>query len=654
MGVLNFEFFRFFPILQIVARTITLTKTTMKLRKLLLPALLFCCMAVQGKEYHVSMKGNDNNDGSEKAPFRTIQAAAQAAYAGDVITVQAGTYRERIDPPRGGSGEENRIVYRAAPGQKVEIKGSEIIKNWEKVGNGVWKVTIPNSFFGDYNPYEDPIYGDWFGDRGRIHHTGEVFLNGKSLYEKETLEKVENPEIHKPSKDPEGSLYTWYCETDKENTTIWANFHKYDPNKELIEISTRNTCFYPSNPGVNYLTISGFDISQAATQWGAPTAEQVGMVATHWNKGWIIENNVIHDSKCSGITLGKEHGTGHNSWLAEPDIDGAIAYIEVTFRTLKNGWNKENIGGHIVRNNEIFNCEQTGICGSMGCAFSLIENNHIHHIWTKRQFDGAEIGGIKFHAAVDVRIRNNRIHNALRGVWIDWMNQGGRISQNLFYDNDGEDVFIEISHGPFLVDNNIMGSRIFHVNDSHSSAFVHNTILGVSNCFPDPSRYTPYFPPHSTEIIGLSNVLGGDDTHMNNLFIPAYTHEKEYNPIRYSDKTQYKLVNEGNVYCGLAQPAKNEKGGTVLPDVDAKARIAEEKDGVYLEFNMKDIDRAKSTLVTTERLGKSKITKQHYENPDGTPITFDKDYFGQQRSTTNPTPGAIESLKDGQVRIKVW
>ena len=125
------------------------------------------------------------------------------------------------------------------------------------------------------------------------------------------------------------------------------------------------------------------------------------MVATHWNKGWIIENNVISDSKCSGITLGKERGTGHNVWSADQGNiynDGNIHYIEVVFRVLRNGWNKENIGSHIVRNNVIRNCEQTGICGSMGAAFSIIENNHIYNIWSKRQFDGAEIGGIKFHA----------------------------------------------------------------------------------------------------------------------------------------------------------------------------------------------------------------------------------------------------------------
>jgi|GEM_PF-6392657 len=56
----------------------------------------------------------------------------------------------------------------------------------------VWKVTIPNAFFGDYNPYQDSIDGDWFLNKGRLPHTDEVFLNGKSLHEQETLGKVTN------------------------------------------------------------------------------------------------------------------------------------------------------------------------------------------------------------------------------------------------------------------------------------------------------------------------------------------------------------------------------------------------------------------------------------------------------------------------------
>ena len=38
-------------------------------------------------EFYVSIRGNDENDGTKNNPFRTIQAAANVAYPGDVITV---------------------------------------------------------------------------------------------------------------------------------------------------------------------------------------------------------------------------------------------------------------------------------------------------------------------------------------------------------------------------------------------------------------------------------------------------------------------------------------------------------------------------------------------------------------------------------------
>ncbi len=53
-------------------------------------------------------------------------------------------------------------------------------------------------------------------------------------------------------------------------------------------------------------------MAQAACPWVPPTADQPGLLGTHWSKGWIIEDNIIHDAKCSGISIGKEVTTGHN------------------------------------------------------------------------------------------------------------------------------------------------------------------------------------------------------------------------------------------------------------------------------------------------------------------------------------------------------
>lgn len=633
-----------------------------KISSYILLLFLFTCQLISAKEFHVSKKGNNAGDGSFTKPFITIYDAVQQVFPGDTITVHAGTYRERINPIRGGESNSKRIVYRAAKSEKVEIKGSEVIKGWKKEQNSIWKVTIPNTFFGNYNPYQDSISGDWFNRQGRIHHTGEVFLNGKSLWEKEVLAKVINPIADKQTKDSIGSTYTWYCESNTENTTIWANFHTINPNKELIEISTRPTIFYPEKQGINYITISGFYFSQAATQWGAPTAEQVGMIATHWNKGWIIENNVISDSKCSGITLGKERSSGHNVWSADKDNvnrDGNIHYIEVTFNVLRNGWNKETIGSHIVRNNTIFNCEQTGICGTMGSAFCTIENNHIYNIWTKRQFSGAEIGGIKFHAAIDTYIGRNRIHNCGRGIWLDWMTQGTRVSSNLIYNNSLEDIFLEVNHGPFIVDNNILLSPLGIRTQSEGGAYINNLFAGSVYMWPDPLRFTPYFLPHSTDMKAMTTIMAGDDRFYNNIFVgldEKVLKGKVYkNGLECYNTAKLPVWISNNYYYNGAKPSEKDINAINSSTFNPGIKMIEKNNEVFLQFTFdKAYSNSKGIIVSTETLGKAKVPKTIFDNPDGTALKIDKDYFGNQRTEAINAVGPFANSSKDSSGLKIW
>ena len=625
--------------------------------------LAFLTPAASATEFHVSVAGDAKNDGSSLKPFKTISAAARVAQPGDVITVHAGTYRERVTPPRGGESETRRIVYQAARGEKAIIKGSEVIRGWKRFQGGMWKVTLPNSFFGKYNPYKDLIIGDWFKNKGRPHHTGEVYLNGKSLWESHLLERVLNPQPVAEAKDSEGSTYTWFAETDDQYTYIYANFHDKDPNRELVEINVRDSCFYPDQPGRDYITVRGFHMMHAATQWAAPTAEQIGLIGTHWSKGWIIENNVISDSKCSGITLGKDRTTGHNVWINDPRKDGATHYNETIVRALRAGWSREKIGSHIVRNNKIFNCEQTGICGSLGAVFSLIENNHIYNIWTKQQFSGAEMAGIKLHAAIDVVIRNNRIHNTGRGLWMDWMAQGTRITRNLLYDNSTDDLFVEVDHGPFLVDNNLFLSPLSLRDVSEGGAYVHNLMTGRVSSNPEPRRSTPYHKAHSTALSGLTSTTGGDNRFHNNFFVgtPAASTEIDAKPPRFGgyglwvyNHREFPLQTGGNVYFNGARAYFKEDGALNLSEVDPKAEIIEEGEGVYLRLKLPDeMRKAATRLVNTELLGKAKVSGLPYENADGSPLVIDGDYFGKKRNTATPSPGPFENPGHGDLKLKV-
>jgi alpha-N-arabinofuranosidase len=624
-------------------------------------------------EFHVATSGNDHNPGTKTAPLRTIQRAADRARPGDVITVHAGTYRERVDPPRGGESEARRIVYQAAPGEHVEIKGSEVVKSWVRVRGDVWKVTLPNSFFGGFNPYADRIHGDWFDRKGRDHHTGAVYLDGDWLTEAITRDEVLMPPGAKPpwlaqggplsgSGPPALNPQLWFAEVDQDHTTIWAQFAHVDPNRRLVEINVRRTVFYPGKTGVDYLTLRGFTMRQAATPWAPPTAEQIGLIGTHWSKGWIIENNAVSHSVCSGIALGK-HGDRWDNTSANT----AEGYVKTIERAFRNGWDREHVGHHVVRNNVISHCEQAGIVGSLGAAFSTVTGNTIHDIHVRRLFGGAEMAGIKFHAAIDTTIRENHIYRTCLGLWLDWMAQGTRISKNLFHDNAGMDLFVEVDHGPFLADNNLLLSATSLLDVSEGGAYVHNLFRGKIVTQPEPNRQTPYHPAHTTRLAGLTSVKGGDDRFYNNLFVgPGESLDLWHAPAAKDpgwsggfglwvyDCRPLPLSTGGNVFSRGARPYGKETRALVLAG-DPRVKLVEQGGRFFLQLRLgREIGQAATAPVTTRSLGKAKVSGLPYENPDGSPLAVDTDYFGKKRSPARPTPGPFEQPGSGALELRVW
>jgi alpha-N-arabinofuranosidase len=278
-----------------------------------------------------------------------------------------------------------------------------------------------------------------------------------------------------------------------------------------------------------------------------------------------------------------------------------------------------------------------------------VTGNTIHGIHVRRLFTGAEMAGIKLHAAIDVQISRNHIYQTCRGLWLDWMAQGTRVSGNLFHDNAAEDLFVEVDHGPFLVDNNIFLSPNSVVSVSQGGAYVHNLMAGRLNVIPFDGRLTPYHKAHSTELAGMHDNPCGDDRYYNNLFVQRYDLSK-------LDNAKLPVWMDGNVFVKGAKPSKHEAAPLVKPDFDPELKLVEKSGGFYLELNLEkawSIGRTRK-LVTTDLLGKAAIPKLGYEQPDGTPIRITTDYFGKRRSKTNPTPGPFENPGHGNLQLKVW
>lgn len=145
---------------------------------------------------------------------------------------------------------------------------------------------------------------------------------------------MRDPKVWPDAKYADDSLLKWYREVGTVTTKIWANFGGKDPRVENVEINVRPHCFWPEQPGRDYITVSGFTLRQASPQWAPPTAYQEGLIGPHWSKGWVIENNHISESKSVGISLGTKIGTGHEKIRDKHNKGGTQREQEVIFKAL--------------------------------------------------------------------------------------------------------------------------------------------------------------------------------------------------------------------------------------------------------------------------------------------------------------------------------
>ena len=566
---------------------------------------------VGASEIYVAKTGSDSASGSHDNPYLTINKAASVAQPGDTIIVHAGTYREWVKPIRGGTDESKRITYRAAKGEEVIIKGSERITSWTREAGGVWKVELPKSFFGEYNPYALTVSGGWL-NYGQWHHRGDVYLNGEAFYEKETTQKVAE------------TKYSWHCQVDGNVTIILANFGEANPNTELTEINARESIFMPEITGLKYVTVDGFHFAHAAANWAPPVLElQTGAVGPRMGKHWVIENCTITNARCVGIILGHAPGVDYR------DIN---AY-----------------GDHIVRNNIIRRCGQAGIAGQKGATRSLICGNLIEDTNYRREFGGWETAAIKFHNSVDTVISGNLIRGVYRqeqgafGIWIDFGNQGIRISGNIIYNTEADTVFLEMNHGPILVDNNILVGQPVRSN-SEATVFAHNLFVDCGYDYsPDTERRSEYYRPHTTELAGRKSGTAQDDKWFNNIFVRRGLDQV---------KTASGYASDYNIFLEGAKKSTFGDENSVIDPYVTGLTIKDHSRGATITFSINDMPfRLKGPFVDAELVGIFPTVGQSIEDRYGHPIKVNTDING--RKLIHPIVGPITDLKQG-INTILW
>jgi hypothetical protein len=417
--------------------------------------ILAICLFVPGQSAHArtwvvdqkNPRASDAGNGSASHPFRTISRAAELAQPGDEVVVHAGIYRERVAPKRGGE-DAKPITYTAAPGETVEVKGSDVLKGpFSPIPDGVktYKVQLDVSVFKGANPFATRAK-DLPGQRT----LGQIFVDDRPLLEVDSRKMLD------------AVPGSWMASEGGSSVLIHFPQDASGPQGHLIEYSVRDRVFAPYTRGLGYITVRGFVFEHCANpglgSFWESTGHQAGMVSTRSGNHWVIENNVIRYAKSLGLDFANEGG-------------GDVSPNPVA---------QEKVGWHIIRNNVISYNGETGMAG-LGSHHVQITGNTFDHN-NALGWNAVEEAGLKTHFFFDGLIEGNIFRdNNCSGIWIDNTYHNVRITRNIVLRSLEDGIFVELGFGPILVDNNIVGytraGEGIYAHDSSGITIAHNLIL---------------------------------------------------------------------------------------------------------------------------------------------------------------------------------
>jgi parallel beta-helix repeat protein len=395
------------------------------------------------KTYYVDNRNtgaSDSNPGTEQRPFLTINKAAQVLRPGERVLIKTGVYRERVIPARGGSGPEKMISYEAAPGAKVVVKGSRLVKAGWKPSSGfslrlppgapqpkIWSLDLEELQLNAYNPFgmvnmiEDRTATENIGAPPQglkpfLLRRGMVFVDGQRL---------EQTELYREMAQKAGTFWSEYS-----GLVLHVRLPgDADPASHEVEVVVQEQVFAPKERHLSYIRVKGITFEHAANGFPIP---QRGMVSANRGHHWIIEDCVMRQVNSVAVDIGNE------SWLAD---------------------RPSTVGYAIVRRNLV---TDAGICGlaGFGVMSTLVESNTFERIGWQEVEAMWESGAIKLHTVSDSLLRNNVIRHLRNapGIWLDASNRNSRVTGNVIADVKSlrGGIYLEASHDANMIDHNII------------------------------------------------------------------------------------------------------------------------------------------------------------------------------------------------------
>jgi hypothetical protein len=176
--------------------------------------------------------------------------------------------------------------------------------------------------------------------------------------------------------------------------------------------------------------------------------------------------------------------------------------------------------------------------------------------------------------------------------------------------------------------------------------------------WPEPNRFTPYFVSHSTDLAGLTTILGGDDRYYNNIFIGRASRQPAAKPghpgLEVYENAKLPVWISDNLYLNGARPSPFDKSLLSDDNFNPGPEFEEIDGNLYLHLNINELFLNKVRIINSEILGKARIPKAPFDNPDYSDLVIDRDYQGLRRTSSNNLAGPFTNLTGDHVIMKVW
>ena len=410
---------------------------------------IFGVADVRANTYYVaqSPKAADSNPGTEAAPWKTISraAAARELQPGDTVVIHAGVYREHIEVKV--SGEPARpITFAAAPGNRVVVKGSEMVRGpWTRLtGNATRKEPYPNAFADvwkillDESYFTDARFQGCYQDKSR-RWVSQVFVN-----DDRPLQRIGPDPIYKN-------------EACLQLATVGRGLD------DLIQ----DSFFFDPADQTLYLKMAG------EPAW---FSVEVGV------RGFVLTAEKVHDIVIRGLEFRHNRQPGGQWSMASLGQCERVTIDECSFRLSDFcGLGIGQSRACTLRNCDLSYNGNTGL-GMGACQDCLVEGCTLLFNNYRRFHAGWHCGGMKCIPAnlrCTIRDCEAAYNIASDGIWFDSENGDIRILGNICHHNDGAGIFFEINKkGGIIADNLVYANRGrgIYVSGSQNTWVVHDTV----------------------------------------------------------------------------------------------------------------------------------------------------------------------------------